>query len=322
MKLVFIGSGAFAVDSLQQLCKEGFSVPLVISQPDRRAGRGRDLSPTALKQAALDLGLPCECPEKIREPEVLDRIRSLEPQALLVAAYGQKIPRPLLDVPRLASVNVHGSLLPYHRGASPIAGCLLAGDKVTGVTLQIMADEIDAGDIITQKTLDITDDDNAATLEAKLARLGAELLPPTLRGLDDGSLIPRPQDHSKATHTKKLKKNQGKIPFHEATDKVLCHIRAYTPWPGAFATLTSGKDQTSKIIITGATLDREAEQAEKRLDPGTIHRVDGSGFSIRCGDGSMRVLSVQRPGKKAMPADAFLRGFTFAPEDRLLGATS
>jgi len=309
MRVVFLGSGEFAVPSLVSLLEGGAEVPLVLSQPDRKKGRGGKTAPTPVTREAKERSLTVFTPEKIRDPAALEKIRAVAPDFLVVAAYGQKIPRSILDLPRIASVNVHGSVLPRHRGASPVAGAIRAGDDVTGVTIQLVADEIDAGDIVLTRTAPIQEDDTCGTLERSLALLGAELLQQALRGLEDGSLRPTPQDHSRATLTGKIRKEHGRIDWRLSADEIVRGARASTPWPGAYSTLPkggpSGRKSDERLVFTKLkALDDQGVGV-----PGTVYGVDRDGFTVVCGTGSVRALGIQRPGKKELDAASFLRGF-------------
>lgn len=322
MNIVLIASGEFAVDSLEVLVEDpDFAIDLVITQPDRVAGRGRSVRPTPIKERALALELPVITPEKIRDEKVISRIRDLAPEALVVVAYGQKIPRSILDLPTLTSVNVHGSLLPFYRGASPIEGAILGGETTTGVTIQLVADEIDAGDLVLQESLEIEPDDNAESLTRRLASLGAKLLPQALKGLAGKTLVPTPQDHDRATLTRKIKKHHGLISWKEPAEDIVNKIRAYYPWPGAYGFFFSSSDDKKKNSGQKLTLTRarvtstNAESPDLR--PGTITSVTRDQFAVLAGSGKVEILALQRPGKKEMDTASFLRGFALEVGDEL-----
>ena len=233
MILVFIGTPQFAVPSLQSLAEAGHDIATVITQPDRPAGRGRALRPPPVKQAALALGLPVLQPPTLRDPEVLERLRALAPEAIVAVAYGQLLRPELLEVPPKGVLNVHPSLLPRWRGASPIAGAILGGDEETGVTIMLMDAGMDTGPILSQRRHPVSSHDTTGSLTEALATIGADLLADTLPRWLAGDIEAQPQDDSLATVTSLVRKEDGALDWTLPAHRLWLRVRAYNPWPGA-----------------------------------------------------------------------------------------
>jgi methionyl-tRNA formyltransferase len=310
MAIVFMGTPAFAVPSLRRLVDEGYEIAAVYTQPDRPAGRGRRLTPPAVKTAAMAMGLPVRQPESLRDPSALAELASLHPEAGVGVAYGQILRQEALAVPAKGMLNVHPSLLPKHRGASPIPAAILAGDRETGATIILMDAGMDSGPILAQRSLPIEDRDTAGTLADKLAALAAELLAETLpRWLRD-EIEPRPQDQSLATKTLLLKKGHGVIDWSLPATHVWRQVRACNPWPGAHTTLhgellhiweawpLSGEGAPPGTVVALSQEQQAALPATTGLSP----------FGVQTGDGILAVQSIQRQGRRRLAADAFLRG--------------
>jgi methionyl-tRNA formyltransferase len=247
-KLVFAGTAAFAVPSLRALHQAGHDIRLVITQPDR-PGHRMKTTPPPVKLAAQELGLPVYQPERIREPEAVERIRSLAPDLLVVVAYGQIIPRSVLSIPRLGAINVHASLLPRHRGAAPIARAILAGDSETGVTIMKMDEQLDHGPILTGATTPIGEHEDAAMLTARLAELGADALVETLNRLEE--ITPVEQDHSQATIAPKLSKEEGDLDWSLDAREIDRRVRGLQPWPGATLPTKRGRVKVLRGHVEG-----------------------------------------------------------------------
>jgi len=308
MAIIFIGTPAFAVPSLQRLAADGHHIAAVITQPDRPAGRGRQPRPSAVKLAALGLGLPILQPESLRDPATLDHVRALAPECAVAVAYGQILRKDFLDIPPRGVVNVHPSLLPKYRGASPIPAAILAGDDLTGVTIMLMDPGMDSGPVLAQRTLLIDPEDTAATLSDKLAATGADLLAETLPGWLRGEIEPSPQDGSQATKTSLLRKDDGAIDWSRPAVQIWRQVRACNPWPGAFAHLG---DETIHIWRAWPLT------APPAGEPGTILSLspeqratvpDAPPFAVQTGDGLLAVREAQRAGRRALLAAEFLRG--------------
>src|SRR6266536_1901383 len=237
MELVFCGTPQFAVPTLERLSGSGFSVRLVVTQPDRPKGRGLELVPSPVKQAALKLSLPLYQPEKIKTNEELKaKLEQIAPDAIIVVGYGRIIPKWMLDLPKFGNINLHASLLPRYRGAAPIQWAIANGESVTGVTTMRIDEGLDTGDILLQREMSISAEDTAETLSPRLAAIGADLIIETLRGLQAGSMHPRKQDDSQATLAPILKKEDGRIDFSRGAPEIYNRFRGFQPWPGAFTT--------------------------------------------------------------------------------------
>jgi methionyl-tRNA formyltransferase len=301
MKLVFCGTPSFAVPTLEALLAAGHEIALVVSQPDRPAGRKQELAAPPVKQTALAAGLPVVQPEKIRNnAEFRAQLEDLAPDAILVVAYGRIIPPWMLTLPRFGCINLHGSLLPKYRGAAPIQWAVAMGDAVTGNTTMLLEEGLDTGPILQQQTLPIAPDQTAADMFGRLAQAGAPLVLETLAGLESGILKPQPQDHSLATQAPILRREDGRMDFAARTASELSHRwRGFQPWPGAFTAL-DGK----KLIVHRLQVAPESSPAE----PGQI-RIENHRLLVACaGNTWLELLEVQLEGKKRLPAADFLRG--------------
>jgi len=303
--VVFMGSPDFAVPSLEALAESGRYRPaLVVSQPDRPKGRGRRVVPTAVRARATDLGIPTAVMTKKTYAEGVERIRSLTPDVVVVVAFGIIIKEDLLGLPRLGCVNVHASLLPRHRGVSPVQAAILAGDAVTGCTTMHIDAGIDTGDILLTETTDILPDDDAGTLTDRLARLGAGLLVETLDGLFAGTITPRAQDDSLSTYTHKIQKTDGEIDWSEGAEQVARRVRAMTPWPSAYTFVYD------KRLIVAEAAARPPEEGPGG-PPGTVVSLDP--FRVACGEGTVEIGRLQPEGGKAMAPRAYLAGHPIEP---------
>ncbi len=236
LNLVFCGTPPFAVPTLDRLVEAGFHIRLVVTQPDRPKGRGLELVASPVKQQAMQLGLPVAQPETIKNNnDFRAQLTELNPDAIIVVGYGRIIPQWMLDLPALGNINLHASLLPKYRGAAPIQWAIARGETITGVTTMKIDAGLDTGDILLQGELPISPDDTAETLAPKLATIGADLMVTTLRGLQDATIHPRPQDHSQATLAPILKKEDGLIDFSRSAVEILNRLRGFQPWPGAYS---------------------------------------------------------------------------------------
>ncbi len=315
MNIVFMGTPDFAVPSLQAIARSRHRLAGVFSQPDRPKGRSREPAPPAVKVAALDAGAPVFQPDNVNAPDAVQQLRALAPDAIVVVAFGQILSRQVLDIPQLGALNVHGSLLPRHRGAAPIAAAILAGDEETGVTIQLMAEEMDAGDVLTQARTPIRHTDTAGTLHDRLATLSCEPLLAALDGLERGAITPRPQDHSQATYTGKLAKADGVIDWSRPATYLGRFVRAMTPWPGA-ATQLSRAERRKPIRVLLRQAAPSATRVPNAAEPGQVVRADERGVLVACGQGALNVLEIQQAGKRALAVEEFLRGQPVQPGDR------
>lgn len=314
MPIIFMGTPDLAAVSLAALLREpAIQILAVVTQPDRPKGRDLKLQPSPVKQLAVGAGLTVLQPVKARDEQFIVELRALQPDLIAVAAFGQILPKGILDLPRFGCLNVHTSLLPKYRGASPIQSAILNGETETGVTIMKMGVGLDTGDILTQRTTPIRDKDNAATLHDRLAQLGAELLVQTIPDYVAGKIQPRPQQHELATHVAKIKKEDGKIDWQQPARAIWNRIRAFTPWPGAFTLLPA---QPQPVLLKLWQAAPESGQGTA----GELLSADKNGIVIGCGDGLLRVTSLQREGGRRMSAQEFLAGHPMMPGTKLGGA--
>jgi methionyl-tRNA formyltransferase len=296
-----MGSGAFAIPSLEALAEAGHEIAAVVTQPDRAKGRGQALAPPPVKTVAERLGLPVLQLRRVREPEAQDLLRGQRPQLQVVVAFGQILPRSVIEIAALGTLNVHASLLPKYRGAAPIQWAIARGETETGVTTMLIDEGLDTGPTLLSRTLAIGAQETAAELEPRLARLGAELLLESVSGLAERRLTPRPQDHTRATLAPILKKEDGRIEWTRGAQEIACRVRGFTPWPGAF-TLSEGR--LLKVLRASAQPD-----PSEAADTGTVLAVSPSGVSVACGGGSvLRLVEVQPESRRPMPAAAWAKG--------------
>jgi methionyl-tRNA formyltransferase len=299
LQLVFCGTPAFAVPTLEKLVEAGSTVRLVVTQPDRPKGRGMELTPSPVKQRALELRLPVSQPDKIKNNEEFrGQLAGLAPDAIIVVGYGRILPQWMIDLPRLGNLNLHASLLPKYRGAAPIQWAIARGEIVSGVTTMRIDAGLDTGDILLQKEIPIAPQDTAVTLAPRMAAIGAELMVETLRGLQAGTLRPRPQDHAQATQAPILKKEDGQINFQRTAQELLNRLRGFQPWPGTYTS------------FRGKNLHIWAVQLVERT-VATADVLEESGrLLVGCGAGSvLELLEVQLEGKKRVPAADFVHGY-------------
>ncbi|HEX9902165.1 MAG TPA: methionyl-tRNA formyltransferase [Acidobacteriota bacterium] len=307
MKIVFFGSPEAALPSLTGLLEAGHRLDLIITQPDRPAGRGQILTACPVKRFALEKNLPVLQPEKIRRaPEVMDRLAVLQPDIQVVVAYGQIIPGPIIYLPPHRTLNVHFSLLPKYRGASPVAWSILQGETRTGVTIIELNEKMDEGDILAQTEIDIRPEENARELEGRLAVMGAGLLLSTLDRLAD--VVRRPQDHCLASHAPKLKKEDGRLDWTLAAQDISRRVRAYTPWPSAF-----GRLQGRQLKILEGRL---ATSPRPPRPPGTISDIEREGIVVQCGQGNYLITRLQAENRNPMAGYEFSLGARLRPGDR------
>ncbi len=301
-----MGTPAFAVPSLRALAAATTLVG-VVSQPDRPRGRGLASQPSPVAAAAGALGAPWLRPASVRTPEIFEALSQWQPDLLVVAAYGKILPPALLDLPTLAPINVHASLLPRHRGAGPIAASILAGDAETGVTIMLMSEAMDAGDMLLHRSVAIRPDHPTETLTTTLAELGATALIESLTALRRDGLIAEPQDVARVTYAPRLTKDDGRIDWTRDAAAIERMIRAFSPWPSAFTTLAG---RTMKMLTAEVVRD-----ATPRGTPGTI-AIDGGRFLVATGAGVLAITTLQPEGRKAMAASAFTAGARLDPGAR------
>jgi methionyl-tRNA formyltransferase len=311
LRVLFMGTADLSCDSLRALiASPAFQVVAVVTQPDRPKGRELKLQPSPVKELALQAGLPVLQPERARDDGFLDALRALQPDLIAVAAYGQILPKSILDLPRFGGLNVHTSLLPAYRGAAPIQWAILNGDAQTGVTIMKMDVGLDTGDILTQVKTPIHPEDNSETLHDRLARMGAELLVQTIPDYVAGSLSPRPQPAEGASYAPKIRKQDGHIDWNQPARALWNRVRGLVPWPGAFSYLP-GQPQPHLLKIW------QAEVVERSGPPGEVLQADRTGVVVGCGHEALRILILQREGGRRLPAQQFLAGHPLYPGQRL-----
>ena len=297
-RVLFYGSPDFAVPTLRALIDSPYRPTAVVTQPDARAGRGRALRPPPVKELAASYGIPALQPERLRDRAAIAQISSLRPTLQIVAAYGQIIPVEILDLPEQGTLNVHASLLPRWRGASPISAAILHGDEETGVTIMLVDETEDTGDILRQRPTSIDPAEHAGQLSDRLAQLGAGLLMETIPDWLDGKVAPQPQNSSLATRARRVKKQQGRIDWNASAGEIARHVRAYTPWPAATTML--GR---SAIRITQASSNEQTASGEPGLIVGAGKTID-----VATGEGLLAIERLQRAGKRELRAEEFVRG--------------
>lgn len=305
MRLVFLGTPEFAAPALEAIMSSGHTVLAVVSQPDRPRGRGHETAPTPVKQCALRLNLPVHQPERIRQPEVVEWLASLKPEAMVVVGYGKIIPQSIIDIPPHGIINVHASLLPKYRGAAPVQWAIACGETRTGATTMRIDAGLDTGDILLQRETEIGSEETAVELSARLAVTGAELLVETLAGLEAGGIVPCPQDHSQASAAPMLTKEHGWIDWRRTAREIANQVRGFVPWPGAYTHWRGQLLHIWKARPGGAASG----------PPGSLH-VSKGGLAVACGqDTSLEILELQLEGRKRLPAAAFLHGCHLVEND-------
>ena len=305
MKIAFAGTPDFAAVALRAILDAGLHVPLVLSQPDRPAGRGMLLQPSAVKRLALAHDIPVDQPEKLRTAEQQARLADSGADVLVVAAYGLILPQAVLDLPRLGCLNIHASLLPRWRGAAPIHRAIESGDVETGITIMQMDAGLDTGAMLERQAIPILASDTTASLHDKLAHLGGEMIVATLRQLAQGTARATPQPAEGVTYAHKIDKREAWLDFRLGAETLARKLRAYFPFPGGAAD------------INGHTLKLWAGEARVgSASPGVVTSVNALGIDVGCGTGILRLTRLQKAGGKQLDAADFLRGFAIAPGDR------
>ncbi len=304
MKVAFAGTPEFAAAALEAILAAGFDVPLVLTQPDRPAGRGMQLQPSPVKRVALAAGIPVHQPEKLRTPEQQAPLADVQADVLVVAAYGIILPQAVLDLPRHGCLNIHASLLPRWRGAAPIHRAIQAGDAETGITIMQMDAGLDTGPMLLSRAEAIHADDTTGSLHDRLALLGAEMIVEALRALP-GGLTATPQPADGVTYAAKIGKAEASIDWNRPAVELERAIRAFNPFPGAVATL----QQTPVKLWRARAIDAAGT-------PGEVLLAEGAGVIVACGEGALCITELQKPGGKRLPAADFLRGMPIAAGSR------
>ena len=313
MRVVFMGTPAFAVPSLEVLANSDHEVVGVVTQPDRPKGRGQAVVPCPVKELALAKGLPVKQPEKIKSPEFLQQLSDWKPDVIAVTAFGRILPKAILDLPPMGCVNVHGSLLPAYRGAAPIQWALIHGDPETGITTMLMDEGMDTGAVLLQQTVLIEPEETSLELGARLAQVGGALLVETLTRLAEQSVVPRAQDHTRATLAPLLKKEDGVIDWTQSATEIANRIRGLSPWPGSHTF-----HHEHRLIIRKGRVDAQGGPGgSDGSQPGTILAVGQKSFWVETGEGRLEVLEVQPANKKRMSVEQFLQGHALRVNERL-----
>lgn len=307
MRVVYMGTPDFAVDTLDAIVKARHEVLLVVTQPDKAKGRGKKLQFTPVKEKALEYDLPVAQPEKVREEAFMEELENLAPDVIVVVAFGQLLPERILNIPKYGCINVHASLLPAYRGAAPIQWAVIDGLEESGVTTMYMEKGLDTGDIILQSRLSLAENETGGSLFDRLAKEGASLLIRTLEELEAGTATRTKQDDSQSSYAKMLTKDMGNLDFTQ--DAVILErlIRGLNPWPSAFTKLG---DKTLKVYEASVLTEGEANALNSDVvGSGSIIAVDKKSFTVRCGNGALRIMNLQLEGKKRMDTAAFLLGY-------------
>ena len=302
MKIVYMGTPDFAVPPLAALVENGYEVTAVITQPDKPKGRGKTLMPTPVKEEAVKHDIPVYQPLKVRDPEFVEILEGLAPDIIVVAAFGQIIPKKILDMPKYGCINIHASLLPKYRGAAPIQQAVIDGEKESGVTIMRMATGLDTGDMISKVVVPIEAEETGGSLFDKLAQAGAELLTETLPSIENGTAVYEKQpEESPTPYAAMISKKMGLLDFTKSAAELERLVRGLNPWPSAYTFLNGKTLKVWKCAI-------EEEKGGKEA-PGTIISVDKYGIHVVCGEDVLVLKEVQLEGKKRMETDAFLRGY-------------
>ena len=301
MKILFMGTPDFALFSLKGLCENGYNVVGVVTQPDKPKGRGYALTPPPVKVYAMEQNIPVYQPNSLRTEEFASLLEEINPDLIAVVAYGKILPKNVLDYPKYGCINVHGSLLPEYRGAAPMQMAIIDGKKVTGITTMFMAEGLDTGDMLLKAECEIAENDNFEIIHDRLGLLGAELLRKTIDGLEKGEITPIPQDHSKATHTSKILKEDCELDFSKDCDTVHNLIRGLSPIPLSFTHTPDGK---LLKVVESEICERESVNEEI----GKVISLENGKIRVLCANGSINILKVLPEGKGRMTAADFIRG--------------
>lgn len=309
MRIVFMGTPDFAVPSLDILVNNGYQIVLVVTQPDKPKGRGHQLASSPIKDYAISHGLAIAQPEKIGEEQSVELLKSLQPDLFVTCAFGQFLPQRVLDIPRMGTVNVHGSLLPKYRGAAPIQWAIINGDKVTGITTMLTVLKMDAGDILLKSEIELDDEITAGQLYDRMSLLGAETLLKTICGLEAGTITPVPQPECDVCTAQKITRETGKINWEQSAVQIHNLVRGTNPWPGAYSWF---KDERMRVWKTRVIDDSKVTQ----VLPGTILEVNREGFVVQTGKGILGILEVQCDNAKRLTVNQYVCGHIVRVGDR------
>ncbi len=310
MRAVFMGTPEFAATVLKSVLASKHEVIAVVTQPDKPKGRGHEMAFPPVKEVALEAGIPVLQPQRARDEDFIEELKAMSPDIILVAAYGKLLPKAILDMPRFGCINVHASLLPKYRGASPIQWAVLNGDEKSGVTIMHMAEEMDTGDIIMTEEVSLSETETAGSLHDKLAKIGGPLLITAMDALETGRAPRIRQNNEEATYVKMLDKTMGNMNFSQPAVVLERFIRGLNPWPTAYTKLDGKMLKIWRATVIPA---EEIGKEAKTFEPGTIVTVGKDSFDILTGEGALRVQELQLEGKRKMTAEEFLRGFKLEP---------
>ena len=308
MRVIFMGTPEFSVGTLEALIQAGYQVVLAVTQPDKPKGRGGKMQFPPVKETALRHGIPVFQPQKVREPENIEELRKYEADVIVVVAFGQILPKEILEMTPYGCINVHASLLPGYRGAAPIQWAVINGETVSGVTTMQMDEGLDTGDMLLKTEVPLEADETGGSLHDKLAKAGASLCVETLARLREGTITPVKQGESPTSYASMLKKEMGKIDWARPAGKIERLIRGLNPWPSAYT------DWNGKVM---KIWEAKVREGGRDAEPGTIVKVEKDGFFVQTGEGQLKVMTLQIPGKKRMDAAAFLRGYSMETGMRL-----
>lgn len=309
MRVVFMGTPDFSVPTLQKLIDEKHEILAVVTQPDKAKGRSKAVQFTPVKELAVKYDIPVIQPVKIRNnEEFYNTMKELNPDVCVVVAFGQILPKEILELPKYGCVNVHGSLLPKYRGAAPIQWAVINGEKEAGVTTMQMDTGIDTGDMFKKAVIPVAEDETGGSLFDKLSNVGADLLIETLKDIEAGTAKAEKQNEEESSYVKMFTKEFGQIDFNQSAAKIECLVRGLNPWPSAY---TSLHGKTLKIWRARVVDTKESQK------PGTIIDVAKDSFTVMTGEGALKILEMQLEGKKRMPTDAFLRGYSISVGEQL-----
>ena len=309
MKVIFMGTPDFSVGTLEELIRAGHEVVLAVTQPDKPKGRGKEMQFTPVKEVALKHGIPVFQPKKIRDAESIEELRKYPADVMVVIAFGQIVPKEVLEMTPYGCINVHASLLPKYRGAAPIQWSIIDGESVTGVTTMQMDEGLDTGDMLLKTELPISPKETGGSLHDKLAEAGAKLCVETLKALEEKTVVAEKQGETTTAYARMLDKKLGNIDWNNGAEEIERLIRGLNPWPSAY---TMWEDKVMKIW------EAEVVEGEEKSETGTIVKVEKDGFFVQTGKGLLKITQLQIPGKKRMDAGAFLRGYSIKEQTKLV----
>ena len=313
MRVIFMGTPDFATGTMQALHDAGHDIVLAVTQPDKPVGRGGKIQSPPVKVLAQELGIPVYQPEKVRAQEALDTLKTQKADIIVVVAFGQILPKDILEMTPYGCVNVHASLLPAYRGAAPIQWAILSGESVTGVTTMQMDEGLDTGDILLREEVPIAADETGGSLFDKLAATGAALCVKTLKALEEGTVKPVPQGDATTPYAKMLNKKMGRINWSRPAAEIERMVRGLSPWPGAYTFRGDVMLKVKKAAPGAHFADTQTTPSE----PGSFCRADDGSLLVQTGDGLLKILEIQPAGKRCMTADEYLRGKPAVPGETL-----